>query len=79
MENLSDATAIEAASLNSKAKGNDSYKQGNIQEAIAHFTDAIELDCSNSTFFCNRALCYYSMKDWAKCVDDAIRAIKLSK
>jgi tetratricopeptide (TPR) repeat protein len=40
-----------------QSKGNASFSSGNFQEAIGHFTAAIELDESNHVLYSNRSAC----------------------
>ena len=70
--------AQKAAALEKKALGNDSFKAGNFEEAIAFFTEGIELDQSNPNFFCNRAMANFSLMKWNLAGSDAHRAIMLS-
>lgn len=38
-----------------QAKGNAAFSAGNFEEAIKHFTDAIELDPTNHVLYSNRS------------------------
>lgn len=43
-----------------QAKGNAAFSSGNFEEAIGHFTEAIELDSSNHVLYSNRSACQVS-------------------
>ena len=42
-----------------KNLGNAAYKAGDLDEAIAHYTEAIELEPSMVVLFSNRSACYF--------------------
>jgi len=60
-----------------KLKGNEYFKQGDYEKAIENYTYATEMDPRNHIYFTNRSLCYSSMKNWAKSLRDADKAIAL--
>jgi len=67
---------------NFKAKGNDSFKAGKYQDAIEHFTKAIQLDTENSTgqkhvFHSNRSACYFQLGDAKKALEDSEECVRL--
>ena len=62
-----------------KEEGNEAYRCGLHEEAIALFTSAIELDPKNETLFCNRSMCYAALRDWNKSSTDAKESIALSQ
>jgi hypothetical protein len=47
-----------------KAKGNEAHKNGQWNQAIDYYTQAIELDDTISTYYSNRAACYIKLKLW---------------
>jgi len=60
-----------------KEKGNEFFKKGDYERAIENYTYATEMDPKNHIFMTNRSLCYASMKNWAKSLRDADKAIAL--
>jgi len=60
-----------------KEKGNEFFKKGDFERAIENYTYATEMDPKNHIFMTNRSLCYASMKNWAKSLRDADKAIAL--
>ena len=60
-----------------KNKGNTALKAGKIQEAISHYTEAIELDPENHVFYSNRSAAYIQAKKFHEALDDAEKAIEL--
>lgn len=65
--------------LELKEKGNESFRKGDMQSALAFFNSAIELDHSNPQIFCNRSMCFASIGEWEKSRQDAQIAITLQK
>ncbi len=51
-------TFLSFQALEEKEKGNAAYKKKSFEEAIGHYTKAIELDSTNITFRTNRAGLY---------------------
>jgi tetratricopeptide (TPR) repeat protein len=64
---MSEKTPAETA----KGLGNEAFSSKKFDEAITHYTKAIELDPENAVFFSNRSAAYASKQDWAKSVEDA--------
>lgn len=46
-----------------KNKGNDEFKKGNVQEAIRCYSEAIDLDSKEPTYFTNRAIAYLKLEE----------------
>jgi stress-induced-phosphoprotein 1 len=61
-----------------KSKGNTAYGAGNYAEAIQYFTQAIHLDGTNGTLFCNRSMAHSSLLQWEDALSDAKMAVRLS-
>ena len=61
-----------------KQLGNNAYKNGQYQEAVNYFTQAIDLIQTDATFFLNRSLAYASLKEWKLSAIDAKRATKIN-
>ena len=47
-------------------------------EAITFYTEAIEKEPSDVDFYCNRARCYYDMKEYEKSAKDLDEALKIN-
>jgi small glutamine-rich tetratricopeptide repeat-containing protein alpha len=73
---VDDATKAKADGL--KVEGNRAMAARNFDEAIAKYTEAIELDSSNVVYLSNRAAAYSSSQQHDKAVTDAEAAIKLN-
>jgi len=67
---------VEAEDL--KEQGNSSFRSGDFVTALELYTQAIDLDPSNSKYLINRSLCFASMSDWGKSGEDARASIKLA-
>jgi small glutamine-rich tetratricopeptide repeat-containing protein alpha len=73
---VDDATKAKADGL--KVEGNRAMAARNFDEAIAKYTEAIDLDPSNVVYLSNRAAAYSSSQQHDKAVTDAEAAIKLN-
>jgi stress-induced-phosphoprotein 1 len=60
-----------------KNLGNASFTHKNYDDAIEHFTGAIEMDPSNHVLFSNRSAAYAMKKQFSKALDDATRCVAL--
>eukprot|EP01017_Pseudomicrothorax_dubius_P025193 TRINITY_DN2694_c0_g1_i5.p1 TRINITY_DN2694_c0_g1~~TRINITY_DN2694_c0_g1_i5.p1 ORF type:complete len:787 (+),score=236.60 TRINITY_DN2694_c0_g1_i5:29-2389(+) len=52
-------------------------KSEDYKEAIGYYNRAIELDASNSIFYCNRALAHLKLKSSKECIADCNKALEL--
>jgi STIP1 family protein 1 len=59
-----------------KEEGNKLFMKRNYKEAIEMYSKAIE-KANISTYYINRALCYFKMQQWSKTVEDCRKAIEL--
>jgi tetratricopeptide (TPR) repeat protein len=59
-----------------KEQGNKEYKAGNFMQAIEHYTKAISHG-KDKTYFTNRAVCFFNLQKFSKCISDCNEAIKL--
>lgn len=57
--------------LELKQKGNNAFSAGNFEEAVSHFTAAINLEPVNEVLYCNRSMAYSSLEEWELSVNDA--------
>jgi len=62
--------------LEAKERGNDAFRGGEFPKAIAAYSEAIERDPGNASFYSNRAAAYlkladfgYALKDCEKCIE----------
>lgn len=60
-----------------KVEGNDALKAGNLDLAMAKYTEAISVDPTQATFYCNRAAVYSKKGEHLKAIDDCEKAIAL--
>jgi len=70
--------ANQELALAAKKKGNGFYKAKAWDEAIAAYTEAIELDNTNHTFFSNRSACYAGKSDFENSLKDAKKVIEIN-
>lgn len=61
-----------------KAQGNAAFAKGDNQQAVLHFTKAIELDPNDHVFFSNRSAAYAAMSDYENALKDAETCVKLA-
>lgn len=64
-----------------KSSGNDAFKNGDAETALKHYSDAIELDDSNSTFkavlYCNKAAALMKLKKYTEAISCCDAALEL--
>jgi stress-induced-phosphoprotein 1 len=60
-----------------KSKGNNAFSNGQYEEAVNYFTDAIAMDEINAILFSNRSAAYASLKDYRNALKDAEKTIEL--
>jgi dihydrodipicolinate synthase/N-acetylneuraminate lyase len=61
-----------------KNKGNACFQSGKYEEAITHFTAAIQLDPNNHILYSNRSGSYALLKNYLKALEDADHTVRLS-
>jgi len=59
-------------------QGNNLYKAGKYEQAVAEYTKAIELDPSLTSAYYNRGLAYLQMKEYDSALADFNKAIKIN-
>eukprot|EP00331_Platyophrya_macrostoma_P030711 CAMPEP_0176453916 /NCGR_PEP_ID=MMETSP0127-20121128/29553_1 /TAXON_ID=938130 /ORGANISM="Platyophrya macrostoma, Strain WH" /LENGTH=586 /DNA_ID=CAMNT_0017842927 /DNA_START=12 /DNA_END=1772 /DNA_ORIENTATION=+ len=64
-------------SLVHKAEGNKAFSAGNFEEAIKHFSKAIECNPNDHVFFSNRSACFSSLGKYPEALADATRCVTL--
>ena len=68
-------TAAEAE----KELGNTAYKQKQFEDALAHYSNAHQLNPANATYLTNMSAVYFEQKDYQKCVQKCEEAIAVEK
>lgn len=56
-------------------QGNTFFKQKQYKEAIRAYSEAIDLDPSDVTFYSNRSACFAALEEWEKAADDGRQCI----
>lgn len=59
-----------AKALAAKAEGNTYFKNKQYSQAIEKYSEAIEHDNTDVTFFSNRSACYAALNEWEKAAED---------
>ncbi|KAJ3007193.1 Hsp90 cochaperone [Thoreauomyces humboldtii] len=60
-----------------KTRGNQAFSAGDFEEAIKHFSSAIELDPTNHVLYSNRSASQTSLKNFEEALKDAKKTIEL--
>ncbi|KAK6158017.1 hypothetical protein DH2020_005331 [Rehmannia glutinosa] len=60
-----------------KAKGNAAFSAGNFDDAVRHFTDAINLAPTNHVLYSNRSAAYASLNKFSEALSDAQKTVEL--
>jgi stress-induced-phosphoprotein 1 len=68
-----------AAAKAAKAEGNKLFQAGKHKEAIAKYTEAINLDGTDVTFFSNRSAAYAALQMWEEAAEDGRGCVKVNK
>merc|ERR1711865_169859 len=71
------ARSKETMAQEAKARGNKDFQAGNFEEAVKHYTDAIELDANDHVFYSNRSACLSSLNRYDEALSDANKCIEL--
>jgi len=62
-----------------KTEGNNFFKNKQYPQAIQKYTEAIEFDPADVTFFSNRSACYAALEEWEKAAEDGKQCILVDK
>ncbi|XAR53051.1 Amidase [Bertholletia excelsa] len=62
-----------------KEKGNAAYKGRQWNKAVSYYTEAIKLNETNATYYCNRAAAYLELGCFREAEEDCNKAISLDK
>ncbi len=57
------------------SKGNDAFNAKNYEEAIAHYSRAIELNPDSAVYYSNRSACHAALLNWQAALDDATTCV----
>ncbi|KAL3647282.1 Hsp70-Hsp90 organizing protein 2 [Castilleja foliolosa] len=60
-----------------KAKGNAAFSAGKFNDAVTHFTDAINLAPTNHVLYSNRSAAYASLGEFSEALSDAQKTVEL--
>ncbi|EGR31789.1 hypothetical protein IMG5_101980, partial [Ichthyophthirius multifiliis] len=60
-----------------KEKGNDLFKKKEYLKAIEQYTNALQYNNQNSSYYGNRAACYLALEKYQKCIQDCNIALEL--
>ncbi|KAK4486404.1 hypothetical protein RD792_009078 [Penstemon davidsonii] len=60
-----------------KAKGNAAFSAGNFNDAIRHFTEAINLAPTNHVLYSNRSAAYASLNQFSEALGDAQKTVEI--
>lgn len=60
-----------------RLKGNDCMKSKEYKESIRYYDEAINLNSTESSSYCNRAQAYLKLKDFNACIKDCSKAIDI--
>ncbi|KYQ92351.1 tetratricopeptide-like helical domain-containing protein (TPR) [Tieghemostelium lacteum] len=64
-------------SLEAKNKGNKAFSDKNFEEAVKHFTEAIQYDETNHILYSNRSACYAALDKYKEALVDAQKTVQL--
>ena len=62
-----------------KDEGNQFFKNKQYEEAIQKYTEAIEFDKTDVTFYSNRSACYAALNKWEQAAEDGKQCIIADK
>jgi stress-induced-phosphoprotein 1 len=68
-----------AKAVAAKAEGNNFFKNKQYPQAIQKYTEAIENDSNDVTFFSNRSACYAALDEWEKAAEDGKSCITTNR
>ena len=78
-EPVADSAEVKAEKVERyKQRGNKAFAAGNFEDAIDHFSSAIELDKGNHVLFSNRSGAYASVNQFQSALNDAQKCVNLA-
>lgn len=63
----------------SKQLGNDAYKKKDFEKALKHYTEAVQHDPTDITFYNNIAAVYFEQKEYEKCIKECEKGIEVGR
>ncbi|KAI9984681.1 hypothetical protein PInf_006045 [Phytophthora infestans] len=69
---------VNAAADAKKNEGNEAFKKQDYSNAVAKYTEAIEIDPTNHVYFSNRSAAYAGWGKFQEAVDDAAECIRIN-
>ena len=67
----------EVQAVEQKALGDESFKTGDYETAVKHYTSAISLDDSNHVFYSNRCACLLKLNEKSRALRDGEKCVSL--
>lgn len=58
-------------------RGNEYMKAKEYEDAITAYSRAVDLNDTEPAAYCNRAMAYLRMKNYARCIDDSNKTLEL--
>lgn len=68
---------IRAGSDAAKARGNEAFMEGHLEEALAHYTEALSIDPLNYLVYSNRAIVYSRLNRREEGIRDCLAGLKI--
>lgn len=62
-----------------KAKGNEFYKKRDFINALKYYQEAIDKNPSETTFYSNKAACFFETRDFDKCIEACEEGLAVCK
>lgn len=70
-------TSLTCQAEAAKDLGNEAIKNRKFDEAVAAYSQAIQLDSKNATYYSNRSAAYVGLRKWTEALADAEQSISL--
>ncbi|KAF7822638.1 TPR repeat-containing thioredoxin TTL1-like [Senna tora] len=60
-----------------RARGNDLFNSERFTEACSAYEEGLRRDPANSVLYCNRAACFFKLRQWDRAIEDCNRALQI--